>query len=92
MYWGCGCYIKLNIGNLYSYNFMHSKKLYRFMFMARAVYRNFAKGGGGGGEFGVWKKEGGGGSTPYTCYAGMLVSFWHAKCCLFFKVSVIYKF
>ena len=33
----------------------------------------------GGGEFGVWKKEearggGGGGATPYTCYAGMLVS------------------
>ena len=29
-----------------------------------------AQGGGGGG----------GGATPYTCYAGMLVSLWHAKC------------
>ena len=30
-----------------------------------------------------------GGATPYTCYAVMLVSLWHAKCCLFFKASVL---
>ena len=57
--------------------------------------QKFCQGGGAnlgygkkrGGEFGVWKEEGGrkltivlceaqGGATPYTCYAGMLVSLW----------------
>ena len=56
------------------------------MMTYRAVYRNFANGGGGGGEFGVWKKEGGRKLTIVLCeaqggccYAGMLVSLWHAN-------------
>ena len=34
----------------------------------RAVYRNFAKGGGGGGKFGVRTKEGGGAEAYVGCY------------------------